>query len=195
MEDPYLRGIFDGRTHPFDPRLKVHPQAPEKRVYKDAAPGVMDALARQLAGLTSLSPTEQNVGENRAYLDNIYDDTVSTYAPVPITQILADFAKNKYQQHGQDTGSVFLNSLLGYIPNSSMTPGEGGTPLPPTTNNPVNGGGGTSGAPVGQLQQMVINRMNGSDGGKFDRQGYGGLGMSGYDSPNAGGGNGGGGDK
>lgn len=183
MEDPYLRGIFDGRTHPFDPNLQVHPQAPEKRVYEDFGPGVLEALSRQLAAAGNIDPNAQQVEDQRAYLDNIYNDTVSTYVPVPVTQVLADFAKNKYQQHNQDTGSVFLNSLLGYIPNSNAAPGGGGNPG--SGNNSGGGSGGSGGSGGGspatptQVADEYLARMKGN-GGLMDARGYGGLGMEGY---------------
>jgi hypothetical protein len=153
-----------------------------------------DRLAKQLAG--QYGGTAKQEEEQGQYIDTIYDDTTSTYVPVPITQIMSDFSRNKYHQHGQDTGSVFLNSLLGYIPNSPLQPGAGGSYDPNAAAAAI--APAPAPAPVAAptpAQQMVADRMNGSDGGMPDHQGYGGLGMAGYDAPGGGGGDGGGGGK
>jgi hypothetical protein len=122
MEDPYLRSIYSGDRRPYDPNLAPHPQAPRAQYYPAFSPGMLAGLRDQLTKGFGMTPEEQ-----QADLQSTYQDTTATYVPAPITQILADFAKNPYQQYGQDSGSPFLNSLLGFAPGQPPAPGTGGT--------------------------------------------------------------------
>jgi hypothetical protein len=170
MEDPYLRGIYSGDRRNYDPNLAPHPNAPRAQFYPAFSPGMLAGLRDQLAQGYNTPPEEQD-----AYLRSTYKDTTATYVPQPITQVLADFARGAYQQYGQDSGSPFLNSLLGFAPGAPPAPGTGATgqfaaPAPA----PI-----PAAAVVEEVQKMYSRAIEGDS--RQDREGYGGLGMSGYD--------------
>jgi hypothetical protein len=143
MEDPYLRSIYSGDRRPYDPNLAPHPNAPRAQYYPAFSPGMLAGLRDQLAmgygPQPNATPEEQAQQEYRMQADpeyakmveqnlkGIYKDTVATYVPQPITSVMSDFAKGAYQQYGQDSGSPFLNSLLGFAPGTPPAPGTGGT--------------------------------------------------------------------
>lgn len=166
MEDPYLRSIYSGDRRPYDPNLAPHPNAPRAQYYPAFTPGMLAGLRDQLAkgygpkaqqdpnapqtggGLASADPYFTKNVEDR--LKGTYKDTVATYAPQPITAVMADFAKAPYQQYNQNSGSPFLNSLLGFLPPpSDPATGQPPDPVPnPTPSPPFAAGPSPAPAPA-----------------------------------------------
>lgn len=168
---------------PYDPNLRPHPTAPIAQTYPAFSPGALAGLRDQLSRGYGTPPEEQE-----AYLRSMYGDTTQTYVPQPLSGVLDDFSKNSYQQYGMDTGSPFLNALLGYSPGTPPAPGTGATgQYDPTAMAAAAAAEAerlrlqreAEEAARNSASSMMWSRMNDFGGGR-DAQGYGGLGQSGY---------------
>jgi hypothetical protein len=105
----------------YDPKLKPYPDAPQKQTYAAFSPGMLDAMSRQLAAGFGGTQADQ-----QAALQNTYKDTTATYLPQPIMGAIEALQGGQYQQYGQDSGSPYLNGLLGFTGNVPQ-PGTGAT--------------------------------------------------------------------
>jgi hypothetical protein len=105
----------------YDPKLPPYPDAPQKQTYAAFSPGMLDAMSRQLAA--GYGPSQE---AQKAALQGTYQDTTTPYLPQPIMGVIDAIKTGKYQQYGQDTGSPFLNSLLGFT-SEVPAPGSGAT--------------------------------------------------------------------